>query len=150
MENKIKKDTPSTLLLFKKFKNFFDKDNKLVPPDLKSNLVSIWNSLATQLDLESSEIAKMLAQLSDLKVAENIDIPLDTLINKVPYKLAVASTFLPLRKEEKTTVVAISNPFDDHLHEMIQFIFGINYRCEIAPPKFWSSPLPLLTIETRA
>lgn len=106
-----------------------------MPPEAKSNLVSIWNSLATQLDLESSEVAKMLAELSNLKVAENIDMPLDALINKVPYKLAVSSTFLPLRKEEKTTVVAISNPFDDHLHEMIQFIFGINYRCEIVPPK---------------
>ena len=121
-----------------------------MPPEAKSNLVSIWNSLATQLDLESSEVAKMLAELSNLKVAENIDMPLDALINKVPYKLAVSSTFLPLRKEEKTTVVAISNPFDDHLHEMIQFIFGINYRCQIVPPKFWSSPLPLLTIGTQA
>ena len=77
----------------------------------------------------------MLAELSNLEVVENIDVPLDTLINKVPYKLAITFTFLPLRKEEKTTIIAISNPFDDHLHEMIQFIFGINYRCEITPPK---------------
>lgn len=137
-------------MLFEKFKDYFDKDNKLVPPEAKSNMVSIWSSLATQLDLESSEVAKMLAELSILKVAENIDMPLDALINKVPYKLAVSSIFLPLRKEEKTTVVAISNPFDDHLHEIIQFIFGINYRYEIVPPKFWSSPLPLLTIGTQA
>ncbi len=135
MENKTIKDIPSALLLFEKFKTQFDQENKLVPPNATTNLVSIWNSLASQLNLDSLEVAKMLAELSNLEIAENIDVPLDTLINKVPYKLAMTFTFLPLRKEEKTTIIAISNPFDDHLHEMIQFIFGINYRCELTHPK---------------
>lgn len=135
MENKAVGNTPPNLLLFEKFKTHFDQENKLVSPSDTTNLASVWNSISTQLDIESVEVAKMLAELSDLEVAENIDVPLDTLINKVPYKLAVTFTFLPLRNEEKTTIIAISNPFNDHLHEMIRFIFGINYRCEITPPK---------------
>jgi type IV pilus assembly protein PilB len=135
VENKAIKDIPSSLLLFEKFKHHFDQADNLVSPGDKASLISVWSSIASQLNIDSIQVAKMLGELSNLEIAENIDVPLDTLINKIPYKLAITVTFLPLREEEKTTIIAISNPFDDHLHEMIQFSFGINYRCVITPPK---------------
>ncbi len=53
MENKTIIDIPSALLLFEQFKTHFDQENKLTPPNATTNLVSIWNSLSTQLNIEN-------------------------------------------------------------------------------------------------
>ena len=75
MENKAIKDIPSSLLLFEKFKQHFDQADNLVSPDDKASLISVWSSIASQLDIDSIQVAKMLGELSNLEMAENIDVP---------------------------------------------------------------------------
>lgn len=124
----------SILNLFEKFQQAYDPEKKLQVPDEDTSIFGLWQKLALFIGGDQWAVAEKIAELSKLNVHREQIKPSEELLSKIPYKLALEYLLLPVEKEADTVVLAISNPINEGLNELIQFMFGINFRLEISPP----------------
>lgn len=126
--------TPA-LDLFFAFKRRFDTQDKLKMPSEGVSIAELWNLLSQQLELKTSEVAQKIAEMTGHQCVVDIMFPPHELISKFPVKIATERCLIPIRKEKNCIVFASANPLDPGIAHDIQFIFGIQYMIEVAPPE---------------
>jgi len=121
-------------IFFRRIAENLDTDGKLSTPEEGTALPEIWRQFTTTFDIDDWELAAKVSKAAGKQVARDLENPMAELVAKVPYDIASSYQFLPLGKDGTTIMIAVSNPFDESMDELISFIFGINTRLQIAPP----------------
>ncbi len=131
----LKTQQSEPLKLLGKFKSVYDPESKLDDSSANNlSLPEVWSKLTHFLGGDKWQTAAKIAEISNHPICQTPDTPDPELVVKVPYQIAMENYFLPIRRDGRKTIIALANPLDESLHELVQFIFGINYDFEILPP----------------
>lgn len=110
-----------------------EKYQGLSNPDPELGIRNAWLAASSQLKMSEWELALQLGSTLNLNVARTLeDIDL-ALLTPLPYSFANGMTVLPLRRENHQVVVAVANPFDSYLEQLLHFVYGGQVRLELAP-----------------
>ena len=108
----------------------------LQEPTSKLSLKQAWESISSQVGISEWELAATVSTLSSIPTTPMNTTADPTSVGRLPRRTAEALCIAPLRKEDNTTVIAISNPFNDDITSQTTFIYGSYVRFEVAPPSF--------------
>lgn len=121
--------------LFEKFRARYDQNARLVPPDGEVSVADLWQQLQKQMKLDQEELTSRIAELTELPATEGqLDVSVD-LIARIPKKIAERHFVVPLVNDQADPVLAVANPLDQELREILTFIFGSHYSLCIASPR---------------
>ena len=121
--------------LFNAYCARYASDRDVQFTDNIKTIKDVWYVLSTKLQNDQPTIARQIADLMKMDVAQDLFNTPKKAVRLLAYKKAVNHYALPIEEDENGRVtVAIANPFDDDIIEHIGFIFNKNFNLVIAAP----------------
>ncbi len=101
---------------------------------LDGTLVQAWQGVARLLAIETEELARKLAPVYGVLLADDLYGVQPDILGLVPYNFCQANTVLPLRIEAGALVVVSADPLNRDVSERLGFLANRPVRMVLAPP----------------
>ncbi len=124
----------AVLGLFKKYQAQFDPEQRMTVPAADTSIQDLWHFVERQLKLDGETIAEQVAGLAQLPYHPGKLDSMESLLKRIPRKIADKHCFVPIGIENQEPVLAIANPLDHELLDNLRFLFGTHFRLVIATP----------------
>ena len=106
----------------------------LPQPAADLDLRGAWNLVSSTLRLDDWELARHIASSKGIQVAQGLDEADPGLLTALPFSFANSMWMLPLRREGNQLTLAVANPFDANIEQLLHFVYGNHIRLDLAPP----------------
>lgn len=120
--------------LFKKYQAQYDPEQRMAEPAADTSIMDLWHFVERQLKLDGETIAEQVAGLAQLPCHPGKIDPIESLLRRIPKKIADRYCVVPVGMEGQEPVLAIANPLDHELLDNLRFLFGTHFRLVIASP----------------
>ncbi|MCA9447176.1 MAG: Flp pilus assembly complex ATPase component TadA, partial [Candidatus Omnitrophica bacterium] len=98
-----------------------------------TNLANLFSAVVGKGKVTDEKWAETIAQIYGLPFVAEIGSVEQDLLQKVPSSLAFKRMALPLRKENGSVIVAVTDPEPEQIYEDVRILTGGRVRVEIAP-----------------
>lgn len=109
-------------------------DGQLGLPNKNMDAGHVWKYAKIKLGLDDQDLVGLVAKASGLPVAEDLGEPNPEALILLTRHAASVLNVLPLAVEGNACVVAIADPFDSELQQLVRFGLNRNFRMVIASP----------------
>ena len=110
-----------------------ENDALILRPENVTRLSELFETLVGKGRVSDEKWAETVATVYGLPFISEIGVVDQELLQKIPSSLAFKRMALPLRKENGSVVVAVTDPEPEQIYEDVRILTGGRVRVEIAP-----------------